>query len=65
MTCIPVFRVLLKDGQSPSPALRDEFAPEIITHTDVRQHTGLASKSNKSLLVLYIETPTENSSNKS
>src|SRR6202789_4616066 len=39
---IPVVRMVLKDGQTPCLALRDELAPDIITRTDEHQNTGLA-----------------------
>ena len=34
--------MVLKDGQTPCLALRDELAPGIITRTDKHQNTGLA-----------------------
>lgn len=32
--------MVLKDGQAPCLALRDELAPDIITRTDEHQNTG-------------------------
>jgi hypothetical protein len=37
---IPVVRMVLKDGQTPCLALRDELAPGIITWTVEHQNTG-------------------------